>query len=105
MKNIAGTIIFDDSFQQMIRIANDAEDVFPDPVIQVNHQKYQFSRFLRKRKIPYIPIETLVVMTNTQALMKITSKNNLYKSMVIRSTNLINSVNAFKKQTKKRNPQ
>jgi Nuclease-related domain len=70
VKNISGTIIFDETFQQMIRIKNEEEEVFPDPVLQVNHQKFQLGSLLKNKKFPNIPIETLVVMTNPSTLFK-----------------------------------
>ncbi|MBM7660464.1 hypothetical protein JOC85_001236 [Bacillus mesophilus] len=40
IKNIIGTLIFDKSFQQLIRSYNGKEDAFHNPLIQAkNHQK------------------------------------------------------------------
>ncbi|MBY6036599.1 NERD domain-containing protein [Fictibacillus nanhaiensis] len=64
IKNYAGHLYFDDKYGQLIRKFNDKEDIFDDPIEQVKRQSFHLSKILNQHKIPEVPIETLVVLTN-----------------------------------------
>jgi hypothetical protein len=67
IKNYAGHLYFDDKYGQLVRTLNGKVDIFEDPILQVKRQSYHLSQIINKFKIPPIPIETLVVMTNPTA--------------------------------------
>ncbi|MBM7604501.1 hypothetical protein JOC75_002504 [Metabacillus crassostreae] len=100
VKNISGKITFDETFHQLIRQINDVEEVFPDPVLQVNHQKYQLIRYLKKNKIANIPIEAHVVMTNNSALLQNQNNCRKYLDTIMRSSELITKVEYYKQKYK-----
>ncbi|MBM7659990.1 hypothetical protein JOC85_000757 [Bacillus mesophilus] len=70
VKNIGGTIYFDKKFNQMIRILNDQEEVFPNPILQIKRQRTHLKEFLNSHKIEDIPIESLIVFSNPYTLLK-----------------------------------
>ncbi|MDG4657136.1 nuclease-related domain-containing protein [Ectobacillus antri] len=70
VKNISGTLFLDHQFNQLIRNQNGEEHVFADPILQVRRQAFQLRMWLEVYKIPTVPIEYLVVMTNRNALLK-----------------------------------
>lgn len=75
MKNITGTLIFDSTFNQLIRI-NDNKDerAFSSPIIQVNRHVDQLRKWLALHSYPSIPIEPLVIIENDKSVIKSTEK-------------------------------
>jgi hypothetical protein len=66
-KNIAGHLYFDDKYKQLIRTLNDKKEAFDNPIEQVKRQAYHLQEIIKQLKFPFIPIESLVVMTNPRA--------------------------------------
>lgn len=95
VKNISGVLLFDHTFHQLIRNANGTEEVFPDPILQVNRQVSQFATWLEQNKSPLMPIESLVVIANSAAFIKSTSNRSERMRKVIRSTNLQEKIKLF----------
>lgn len=87
-KNYAGTLIFLPEFNQLIRILNDIEEVFPDPILQTKIQASQLKTFLEKHHLPPSPIEYLVAISNTQALIKNPTNDKEVSYRVFRSSNV-----------------
>ncbi|MGM0804487.1 MAG: nuclease-related domain-containing protein [Bacillota bacterium] len=73
VKNITGTLIFDSTFNQLIRI-NDNKDerAFSSPIVQVNRHVDQLRKWLALHKYPSIPIEPLVIIGNDKSIIKST---------------------------------
>jgi hypothetical protein len=69
-KNYAGTLIFLPEFNQLIRVQNDIEEVFSDPILQARIQASQLKAFLKKHHIDPPPVEYLVAISNSQAMIK-----------------------------------
>ncbi|MBU8771105.1 nuclease-related domain-containing protein [Cytobacillus oceanisediminis] len=46
VKNILGTLLFDETFNQFIRTRNEKEEGFPNPLIQAKRQKTQLKTWL-----------------------------------------------------------
>ncbi|WP_079506822.1 nuclease-related domain-containing protein [Mesobacillus jeotgali] len=69
-KNYAGTLIFLPEFNQLIRVQNDIQEVFSDPILQARIQASQLKAFLKKHHIDPPPVEYLVAISNSQALIK-----------------------------------
>ncbi|KQL52444.1 hypothetical protein AN964_02065 [Heyndrickxia shackletonii] len=93
VKHISGKITFDKDSNQLIRDYNDEIEIFPDPVLQVNHQRFQLKKWLENNKFQSIPIETLVVLTNPSSFIQFTPNSFSYKQTVTRSTNFLSKVN------------
>lgn len=87
-KNYAGELQFDFEHQQLIRRYQDKEEIFPDPLVQVELQSMQLKRWLVKNKYPIPPIETLVIITNPTATIRTSSQNPKHISRLTRSSYL-----------------
>jgi hypothetical protein len=88
VKNIAGELFIDTSFNQMIRTRNNITEVFPDPILQAYKQKVELVKWFSSKKLPEIPIEFKVVLTNSNTLIKNTQDNTLVVNQLIRSSRL-----------------
>ncbi|MDM5340322.1 nuclease-related domain-containing protein [Fictibacillus enclensis] len=75
VKNISGTLIFDDHFKQLIRVTPEKEEGFPDPILQVERHRDQLSGWLSGQKLEKVPIETLVVISYPNTVIKNTLLN------------------------------
>ncbi|WP_085521742.1 nuclease-related domain-containing protein [Tuberibacillus sp. Marseille-P3662] len=75
VKNISGTLKFDKASGQLIRITETKEEGFQDPIPQVKRQRFELQRWMHHHKLPSIPIEYLVGISNPSTLIK-TSENN-----------------------------
>ncbi|MCK6258497.1 NERD domain-containing protein [Fictibacillus sp. KIGAM418] len=78
VKNIAGTLFFDQDFHQLIRTLDDKVEVFPDPILQVKRHKVQLTSWLNKHKLPDIPIETLVVISHPNSQIQTSPPHQQY---------------------------
>jgi hypothetical protein len=97
VKNISGTLLFDDSFKQLIRMKNNGEkEVFKDPLQQVKLQQYQLANWLKDHKFTNIPIEHLVVITNQNTLLQTNNPNSEYIHKVIPSARLLSKINEIR---------
>ena len=90
VKNMAGELYFDDSFKQIIRTLNNQTEAFDDPVMQVNLQRKQLQAWLSAKKLPLIPIETLVVSANSKAVLR--AENKRLSDLVVRKNNLVTKI-------------
>lgn len=88
VKNIAGDIYIDTTFNQMIRTLNGKTEVFPDPILQAYRQKMELERWLVEKKCPSIPIEHLVVLTNPHTRIINTAEERQVFQRLVRSTKL-----------------
>ncbi|WP_283154258.1 NERD domain-containing protein [Guptibacillus hwajinpoensis] len=95
VKNISGTLNFDTTFNQLIRISDTKEEAFPNPLTQVERQRSQLRALLQKMKIPEVPIETLIVVANRRAVLKATEPVQFISSKVIRSEYLPTKVKSL----------
>jgi len=94
VKNYAGTLFFDTTFRQLIRTLNGKEEVFPDPILQVEHQRHQLKTFIP----PDIPIESLVVFSNPSAILKTDGNSPITAKKVIRPPALQPKIEEFEKR-------
>ncbi|TWI59847.1 nuclease-related domain-containing protein [Halalkalibacter nanhaiisediminis] len=71
VKNIAGTLYFDQAFQQLIRILDGKEEGFLDPLLQIKRQHMQLETWLAQRKnLPLPPIESFIVISHPSTIIK-----------------------------------
>jgi hypothetical protein len=68
-KNIAGTLLFDTTFNQLIRTFQDKEEGFKDPISQVKRQTFQLEKWLEQNQF-ILPIESLIVISNPSSIIK-----------------------------------
>jgi Nuclease-related domain len=88
VKNLTGSLFFDNRFSQLIRTYDDKRDAFTNPIEQVNRQKYHLSKILEQNKMPSIPIETLVVITHPSAIIDASPTYKDASEIVIKSSSL-----------------
>jgi hypothetical protein len=91
-KNIAGNLLFDTAFNQLIRTSDNKEEAFEDPILQSQNQRRNLMNWFKEQKIPLIPIETLVVMSNSSAVVKSTSGNESLSKKVIPVKKVISQI-------------
>lgn len=84
-KNFYGELHFDTSFNQLIRTVNDQSEAFIDPISQVKRKHHQLLHFFKKNNLPFLPIEHLVVISNSSTIIK---GNSSIKNSVIHSHHL-----------------
>lgn len=70
VKNITGTLFFDQIFHQLIRTKDGEDEAFPDPILQIKRQQKLLSKWLEKIRIPSIPIEAFIVISNSSTIIK-----------------------------------
>lgn len=85
VKNMVGELHFDDQFHQLIRTVDGQSLAFDDPILQVLNQEDQLEGWLFERKLPIIPIESLVISANAGAVIK---GNHEIAKRVIRKNSL-----------------
>jgi Nuclease-related domain len=100
VKNISGNLFFDHTFNQLIRTKNGIEEPFQDPIAQVERQKYQLEYWLSKNKFPSVPIETLVVMTHSQSVLKTNDVSSRISKKVIHSVQLLDRIRQLQRKYK-----
>ncbi len=96
VKNFNGTLIFDQAFSQMIRILDDKEEAYPDPIQQAKSHRIKLQGLLERFNIPPLPIIPLVVITNSYSLLKPSQSASKLPSMVIRSSLLPEKIEDIK---------
>lgn len=88
VKNVKGKIIYDD-MGQAIRIHDQVEEPFINPIDQVNLQHLRLLRWLRQYDFPAVPLEKIVVYTNHTTLLINSSSEKEIKDLVIRKEKLL----------------
>lgn len=101
VKNMSGTLIFDQDFHQLIRISSEKEDVFPDPISQVYRQSHLLKEWLKYHKFPEVPIESLVVISNPHTRVTCVPQNTNISKKVTHSTNLLERFHAYQRMRKR----
>lgn len=85
VKNISGSLYFDQTFHQLIRTTNGKEEGFPDPILQVKKQEKQLKTWLSEHHFQSIPVVSLVVISNSSTIIRCTSHEKEIKEKVIHS--------------------
>ncbi|MBN3546660.1 nuclease-related domain-containing protein [Fictibacillus barbaricus] len=97
VKNMAGTLIFDHQFNQLIRINNIIEEIFPSPLSQIYRQQFLFSEWLKLQKYSDSLIESLVVISNPLTRIQATPENHALSHLVIHSNNFLSKFHSLNK--------
>ncbi|KSU58718.1 hypothetical protein AS034_19640 [[Bacillus] enclensis] len=93
VKNLAGTIYFDQVFNQLIQLKDGQENSYPDPLVQISRQERQLKRWIEKNNLPRIPIHSLVVISNDKTLIKTSSNHKFLSDKVIHKQILPTRIN------------
>ncbi|MGF6954116.1 hypothetical protein QF028_006621 [Neobacillus sp. B4I6] len=99
VKNMAGKLIFDTENEQFIQINNGNEKGFPYPIAQgERHQKY-LQKLLAEHHFPPVPVEYLVVISNSYTTYAVTGKNtHKVKPRVCKADVFLNKITLLEKQ-------
>ncbi|MFE8701376.1 nuclease-related domain-containing protein [Cytobacillus sp. FJAT-54145] len=95
IKNISGTVLFDNYFQQMLRTINGIEEGFPDPLLQAKRQKIQLAHWLTNQHFADIPIEYLIVFSNPSTILKTNPNNKVPLQRVCHAAHLTEKIEHF----------
>lgn len=101
IKNIAGTLFFDQQFHQLIRTNSDSEDGFADPILQAINHKRQFSQWLEQHKMEPLPVEYIVAVSNPSTIIKTNPGNALVLEKVCHAAFLLQKIKCFNEQNPK----
>lgn len=93
IKNILGTVYFDKYSKQMIRTYKGEKEGFLNPILQAQIHKMQLQKWLKKHKLPPIPIESLVVFSNPATIIETTPGNEQIFLNVIHANRLHERIN------------
>ncbi|WP_213372149.1 nuclease-related domain-containing protein [Mesobacillus boroniphilus] len=94
-KYYAGTLEFHPEFNQMIQYLNGSEKVYPDPILQTKIQARQLKAFLKSHQFFSPPLEPLVAITNSQALIKNPTQNKEVSQRVFKSPGIFYKINPY----------
>lgn len=97
VKNISGTLFFDQSFHQLIRTKNEKEEGFPDPVLQVKRQQHFVTKWLQNNRFPSIPIETFIVISHPSSIIKTAPRHKEIYEKVLHSAYLPQKIEQLEK--------
>ncbi|PLS15870.1 hypothetical protein CVD28_20430 [Bacillus sp. M6-12] len=88
VKNISGTLLFERHFQQLIRTINGKEEGFPDPLSQVNKQRLQLRNWFKCHRMPDLPVECLIVISNPSTILQTNREHSDFSQKVCHATHL-----------------
>lgn len=96
VKNVYGTVIYD-GMGQTIRLAEDIEQGFKNPVKQVHLQYLRLKRWLNRNSLPSFPLERLVVYSNPSTIIKNINNNKDIANIVIQKESLLSRIENYSK--------
>ncbi|WP_419393408.1 nuclease-related domain-containing protein [Cytobacillus praedii] len=88
-KNFYGTLLLEDSFNQLIRTANDKEEGFQNPLVQARWHQQQLSIFLSSHGYSQIPIDYLVAFSSPSTIIKTNSRNPSILKKIVHGYHLL----------------
>lgn len=99
VKNMAGKLLFDTDNEQFIQIKDGIEKGYPYPIAQgERHQRY-LQKLLAANHFPPVPVEYLVVISNSYTTYAVTGKNAYQvKPRVCKADIFLNKITLLEKQ-------
>lgn len=94
-KNYAGTLDFYPEFNYLLQTWNGIEKVYPDPILQTKTQAAQLKSFLIKHHFSRPPIEFLVSISNSQAIIRNPGNNQEVKVRVCKTPAVAYKIQSF----------
>ncbi|MFI8686446.1 nuclease-related domain-containing protein [Rossellomorea sp. NPDC077527] len=89
IKNIAGTMEFGSEFDQFSRTYKGEVTGFPNPISQANRNMLHLSHWFQKKKLPLLPLDYLVVFTNSTSLLTSSNRHRKTVDKAIKVENLV----------------
>ncbi|QTN00795.1 NERD domain-containing protein [Sediminibacillus dalangtanensis] len=96
IKNVTGTLLFDQTFNQLIRTADEKEEGFQSPLVQVENQKRKLLEYFSQHTLPILPIESFIVVSNPRTIIKANGNKEDISRKVIHSEFLTERLNEVK---------
>ncbi|MDQ0857121.1 nuclease-related domain-containing protein [Bacillus sp. V2I10] len=101
IKNMSGTLCFDQKYNQLLRTQNGREDAFPDPILQLQRQHGNLEKWFEKHKLPPVPIISYIVISNPSTVIKsIPMHSDTIQKKVIHAAKLPGEINKLNKRYK-----
>jgi hypothetical protein len=98
VKNIVGTIYFDQNFHQLIRTLEGKETAFRDPITQSNRHELQMKKWLAHKNIPKVPIISLIVISKSNTIIRTSQENTNLHQKIIHSHYLPTKIQQIERQ-------
>ncbi|MBM7693464.1 rubrerythrin [Peribacillus deserti] len=102
IKNISGTLFFDQNFNQLIRTLNNKEEGFNDPISQAQRHQNLFNEWLSINGIAKFPIEALVIISNPSTIIKTDRDNQDIYSKVCHAAQLLSKLKQLEARFQKK---
>ena len=98
-KNIAGTLIFDDTFKQLIRNnENGTEESFEDPRVQCQRLQSLLRKWLIKNHCNLLPVDTLIFFKSTSTILKTNSGDKTDFSKICKGRDIFNKIQGMEQR-------
>ncbi|MDQ0207071.1 hypothetical protein J2S05_001870 [Alkalicoccobacillus murimartini] len=78
VKNLSGSIIFDESTKQMLRKTQNGVESLPNPLTQVRRQRIQLENFLTDQGFPGLPVKSIVVFAHPSTIIETENKSIIH---------------------------
>ncbi|MCH1625804.1 nuclease-related domain-containing protein [Fredinandcohnia quinoae] len=98
-KNLRGELHFDHIFDQLIQTNENKKISYTSPLAQINRQQFQLKRLLMHNNYPIPPLQTLLVITNSSAILS-TTQGHPHIQKITHSVNLLQKFNKYERQFK-----
>lgn len=98
VKNYYGTLLFDSTCNQFIRISENKEEGFPNPIAQAQRQQLELKKWMESQKHPAPPIEYLIVISNPSTILKTNSANPAIFENIVHIQYLLEYIHRIQKK-------
>jgi ssDNA-binding Zn-finger/Zn-ribbon topoisomerase 1 len=95
VKNMAGTLYFNDVPQQLVQYLNNEEKAYACPILQAERQQLQLEAFLKKLHLPVVPILFFVVISHSHSVIKLAPSFHKAKRFVIHASALPEKISSI----------
>lgn len=93
VKNISGTLFFDQVFHQLIRTNFEGvEEGFADPICQAQHHQIQLQHFWNCHRLTQMPVDFGVVMCNKRSILKTNPRREVIFEKVFKAHHILKYV-------------
>lgn len=81
-KNLAGQLFYDQNVKRLIRIYQNQEESFPDPIMQARRQQILLKRWLEDHKVRECPIPFLISIGPSAASFKTNGSHEIFQKIL-----------------------
>ena len=95
VKNMKGTLFFDEEAKQMIRTFDDVKEAYPHPMVQATIQKSQLQSWLHRHKLPRLPITAFVVISQPSTILQTSPEHKSIFRKMFHAASLPEKINGI----------